>query len=305
MEHIPVLADTIIEILDLHKGNIVIDCTLGLGGHTRLFADSIGPSGKVIALETDRRNLHEAQTRLAAYTNISFHHTNFEHIEPVVQKEALHEKIDAILFDLGLSSPHIDDGERGFSFKKEARLDMRFDSSRGISALEVVNQLGEKELADILYQYGEEKQSRHIAKKIVDSRQHGRIETTSQLAGIIEKAVPRTKKDSLPKVFQAIRIYVNRELEVLQKAIQDAFQVLKPGGKLVIISYHSLEDRIVKQYFKELLQGCICPPSYPICICHKEPRARAITKKPIIPSDQEISTNPRSRSAKLRIIEKV
>ena len=310
--HTPVLLSETIDLLNLEAnlpagqaGKHVIDATLGLGGHSLEILERIGPKGKLMAFDQDERNLKEAKRRLKKYEKqVTFIHSNFEHLAEVATKHAFQP--DAILFDLGLSSPHIDDPERGFSFQKEGPLDMRFDTRQKLTAEKVVNRYSEKDLADIIFHYGEERRSRPIARAIVRARKEAPIKTTTDLAKIIGKTI-RSKGKIHPatRTFQALRIYVNRELEVLESALQQSLRLLKKGGRLVVISYHSLEDRMVKNFFRDQTRNCICPKELPICQCKFEKKLYILTRKPIIPDGIEVSRNPRSRSAKLRAAEKL
>ncbi len=304
MQHIPVLRDEIGKILEVRTGDIVLDATLGLGGHSELFLSLVGTSGMVVGLDVDQRNLVLAQKRLEHSPNMVYVHGNFEHIKKIAEERNLVEKIDAILFDLGLSSPHLDDAQRGFSFQQDGQLDMRFDTNLTETAADILNTAHEQELFRIFRTYGEEKFAHPITKNIVYHRRSGRIETSFALKKIVSEVVYRQVNDALARIFQALRIVVNRELEVLTIGLKAGFEVLKPGGKMAVISYHSLEDRIVKDYFKDLSQGCICSPLTPVCICHRTPQVKILTRKPTIPSEKEIADNPRSRSAKLRVLQK-
>ncbi|MDH5597165.1 MAG: 16S rRNA (cytosine(1402)-N(4))-methyltransferase RsmH [Candidatus Peregrinibacteria bacterium] len=303
--HIPVLLPVTLDLLNLEANKYVIDGTLGLGGHSLEILKRIGPKGKLMAFDQDERNLKEAKKRLADYSDqTTFIHSNFEHLAEFASKN--HFQPDAILLDLGLSSPHIDDPERGFSFQKEGPLDMRFDQSQTLTAEKVISSYPEKELADIIYHYGEETRSRPIARAIVQARKAAAIRTTTQLAEIIASTVKgRARIHPATLTFQALRIYVNRELEVLEKVLEDSVELLKPGGRLVVISYHSLEDRIVKNKFRHFTKTCICPKELPLCQCKFEKKLYILTRKPIIPSGIEVTQNPRSRSAKLRAAERL
>jgi 16S rRNA (cytosine1402-N4)-methyltransferase len=303
--HTPVLLSGTIDLLNLEANKHVIDATLGLGGHSLEILKKIGPKGKLMAFDQDERNLKEAKTRLKKYEkHIIFIHSNFEHLAEHASKH--HFQPDAILLDLGLSSSHIDDPERGFSFQQDGPLDMRYDRRQKLTAEKVVNTYSEEDLADILYHYGEERRSRVIAKKIVHLRKTKPITSTLQLVRVIASTI-KTKQKIHPatRTFQALRIYVNRELEVLEKALEQALKLLKKGGRLVVISYHSLEDRIVKNFFRDQTRNCICPKELPICQCNFEKKLYILTRKPIIPDGIEVSHNPRSRSAKLRAAERL
>lgn len=301
-KHIPVLLEESIDYLNLKTGKTVVDLTLGLGGHSLEILKKIGKSGHLIAFDQDGDNLKIAKLKLEKQNlkigaKTSFIHDNFETLTEHIQ-----EPVDAILMDLGLSSPHVDDASRGFSFKNDGPLDMRFDKRQSLTAETVVNSYKEKDLADIIFEYGEERRSRVIARKIVEERKIERITSTARLAEIVKKTIKgKTKTHPATCVFQALRIYVNRELEVLEKALDDAIHLLKPDGRIVVISYHSLEDRIVKRKFKYYTQDCICPKELPVCQCNFKKKLYILTKRPIISTDIEVKENPRARSAKMRV----
>lgn len=306
LSHVPVLLSETLDLLNLKANTKIIDGTLGLGGHTLEILKVLGKKGQVLGFDQDVRNLEIAKERLKAYENqVIFVHDNFEHLKKQAQKHKF--KPEAILLDLGLSSPHIEDPERGFSFMKEGPLDMRFNQKQTLTAYEVINTFPENELADIIYHYGEERQSRKIARRIVEARKVKRIETTTELAEIIKGKGKGKGKGIHPATltFQALRIYVNRELEVLESVLQQALDLLTKGGRLVVISYHSLEDRIVKNFFRDQSKNCICPPELPICQCNFQKKLYILTRKPIIPKRSEVSENPRARSAKMRGAERL
>lgn len=300
-KHISVLLKETIEALNIKPDGIYIDGTAGGAGHSKEIAKRLD-GGLLLALDQDPDAVKVATERLeglpAKVINV-----NFRQMDDVAFAEGI-EKVDGILLDLGVSSYQLDTAERGFSYHKDAPLDMRMSQS-GISAKDIVNTFSEKELSDILIRFGEEKFSKRIAQRIVAERQKNEITTTLQLAEIIANAVPASaRRDGHParKSFQAIRIAVNAELDVLSEVLDKAFDLLNPEGVLAIITFHSLEDRIVKLKFKEFTTGCTCPPDFPICVCGKTPRGRLLTRKPIEPSEEELENNPRSRSAKLRVI---
>jgi len=303
LKHIPVLLDEVLDHLNLRAGQIVVDCTLGLGGHSEAILKKIGKKGQLIAFEQDADNLKQAKERLKKYEKqITYIHDNFENLK----SEMRNLKCDAILFDLGFSSPHVDDPERGFSFMNDGPLDMRYDRRQKLTAEHVVNKYNEKDLADIIYKYGEERRSRIIANKIVHVRKTKPITSTLQLVRVIASTMSRKQKiHPATRTFQALRIYVNRELEVLEKALDQAVELLKPKGRIVVISYHSLEDRIVKQKFRYYASDCICPKELPVCQCNFQKKLYILTKRPIIPNGIEVSKNPRARSAKLRVAERI
>lgn len=299
VSHTPVLLSPSLDLLNLQPGMRVVDATLGLGGHSEAILKAIGPKGHLIAFEQDARNLKRAQERLKDYAKqITYRHQNFEHLPSFLEQ---HGPSDALLFDLGLSSPHLDDPKRGFSFQKEGPLDMRFDPRQPLTAEKVVNTYSEKALADVLYHYGEEHRSRSLARAIVQARKKIPLRTTTQLAEVIASTI-KSRPGLHPATlsFQGLRIYVNRELEVLEKTLKGVIELLPPGARMAVISYHSLEDRLVKQTFKYFTQTCICPKEVPVCQCFFKKKLYILTRKPILPNSIEVSLNPRARSAKLR-----
>ena len=307
--HTPVLLNETLDLLNLRAGMNVIDCTLGLGGHSAEILKRIGKNGKLMAFDQDAENLDRAkskfETRNSKLDNIILINSNFENLQAEIEKHKFGEP-DAILFDLGLSSPHVDNPERGFSFNKDGPLDMRYDKTQRLTAEKVINTYSEEKLADIIFHYGEERNSRMLARKIVHARKLNQITTTSELAKIITSATKfKTKIHPATLTFQALRIYVNRELEVLESALKQAVEVVKKGGRIAVISYHSLEDRIVKNTFRYYTQNCICPKELPVCQCNFKKKLYLLTKKPIIPSGIEVQSNPRARSAKLRVAERI
>jgi 16S rRNA (cytosine1402-N4)-methyltransferase len=304
--HIPVLAETIEELHLVQEGQHAVDCTSGLGGHTKILAAQVGVSGTILAIEWDKRNLKQAQKKLPL-SQIIWIHDNYKNIYAIIKKQGLVGNIHLVLFDLGVSSLHFDEPERGFSFKKDAPLDMRYDRTQKWTAADLINDEGEEELTAIFRNFGEEPYASRIAKNIVQARKAGIIRSTTELSALIESALPQriNKIDSFKRVFQALRIAVNDELSNLKQGLEGAFNVLAPQGKIAAISYHSLEDRIVKQFFKEKTEGCTCPKNAPLCICGKVPQAALTPKKPIVPSETEIKNNPRARSAHLRILQKL
>ena len=299
--HISVLLNETIESLNIKEDGIYLDGTAGGAGHSLEIAKRL-TSGKLIALDQDPDAVKIATERLKGY-NATVIQSNFCDMDSVLVSLNI-DKVDGILLDLGVSSYQLDTAERGFSYHKESALDMRMSKS-GISAEDIVNNFSETELADIFWRFGEEKFSRKIASKIVTERQKNRITTTTRLAEIIANAYPASaRRDGHParKCFQAIRIAVNAELDRLNETLDKAFDLLKSGGVLSIITFHSLEDRMVKLRFKEYCTGCTCPPDFPVCVCGKTPKGHLLTRKPIEPSERELEINPRSRSAKLRVI---
>ncbi len=304
--HTTVLLNESVDGLNIKPGGIYIDCTTGGGGHSLEICKRLDfTKGKLICFDQDKEAIAFAEKRLSEYLPI-FINNNFSELEVEMDKLGI-EVADGILMDLGVSSYQLDNKKRGFSFHEDAPLDMRM-SLEGLSAFDVVNTYSEEQLVSILYKYGEEKFAKGIVKGIVKARDKSEIKTTGELAEIIRSNVPskvRNEKNPCRKTFQAIRIEVNRELEVLETGLDAAFKRLSVGGRLAIITFHSLEDRIVKTKFKELATGCTCPPNFPICVCGNKPKGELVNKKPEVPSDEELQSNNRSRSAKLRIIEKL
>lgn len=308
MEHLSVLKQESLDYLKLAKNDTVVDGTLGLGGHSKEILKEIGEGGRLIAFEQDERNLEEAKRRLSGH-KVIYVRDNFRYLKSRLQENGI-EEIDAIFFDLGLSSPHVDEADRGFSFMKEGPLDMRFDQTNSLTAAEVVNEWEESKLAHIFRVYGEENLAKKIARLICERRKNEEFKKTTELADFIESVVPKkrsskaSKTHPATKVFQALRIAVNEELDVLEEVLEQSMEVLKVGGRIVVISYHSLEDRIVKHFFKKLLQP-IAEGEAAIYSNFGEPLVEALTKKPVLPTEEELKINPRSRSARLRAYKKI
>ena len=298
--HKSVLFDEAIKALDLNKNKIIVDGTAGGGGHSGEIAKT---AKRVISIDQDPDAIEVLNERLGNKENVTIVHDNYSNIKNIISNLNI-EKIDGLLLDLGVSSFQLDTAERGFSFHKDAPLDMRMSKS-GLSAYDVVNNYDERQLADIIYRYGEEKFSRRIAANIVKARAKKPIETTFELVDIIKSSMPqKAMRDAHParRTFQAIRIEVNAELDVLKSTLEDAFDILAPSGRIAIITFHSLEDRIVKEQFAKWCQGCTCPKEFPVCVCGKKPKGK--TFKSISPSKEELEENPRARSSRLRIFEK-
>lgn len=306
-KHIPVLKNETIELLNIRPDGIYVDGTLGKGGHSRAILER-AKILKLIGIDQDEDALFAAKQNLAEFDNVLFVHDNFKNIDKVLENLKI-DKVDGILVDIGVSSYQIDEADRGFSFRFDSRLDMRMDKTKSFSALNVVNDYSEEELARVIKDYGEEKFAKSIARHIVRARENKKIETTKELENIILSSVPRYRgqdgKSNVQRTFQAIRIEVNGELDALSEFLDKAVDLLKPTGRLAVISFHSLEDRIVKQKFKELATGCICPPDFPICVCGHKASVKIITKHPVEATDEEIKINSRSACAKLRVIEKL
>ncbi len=305
-KHVSVLLDECIEGLNIREDGTYVDCTLGGAGHTKEILKQI-KNGKLIGIDQDMDALNNAKVILEDFPQVTLVHDNFENIKRILEREAP-EGVDGILMDLGVSSYQLDQGERGFSYMQDAPLDMRMNREDHLSAYEIVNTYDEEALARIIRDYGEENWAKRIGKIIIERRQAGPIKTTGELVDVIKSAIPAKARRDGPhpakRTFQAIRIEVNRELSILRQTILDAVDGLAPEGRLAIITFHSLEDRIVKNTYRELMDPCDCPKSMP-CICGKEPIVKVLTKKPILPSEEEITENPRSRSAKLRVLEKI
>lgn len=307
--HRPVLLPEALAYLQVRPGGRYIDATFGGGGHTRAILEASQLDGTVLALDADRKAISRAIELGERYPGrLTIRHANFAEIGAVA-REAGFRQVDGVLLDLGLSSFQLASPERGFSFRSTGPLDMRFNqSAAGPTAADIVNTYAERDLAQLLFDYGEEPKARRIARAIVAAREAGRIETTAQLAALVERAAGGRRGQPIhpaTRTFQALRIAVNRELDVLQDALQRALDLLMPGGRLVVISFHSLEDRIVKTFFRARARGCVCPPEVPVCICNHQPELRILTPKPIRPSEEEQALNPRSRSALLRAAERL
>lgn len=303
--HIPVMLDECIEGLDIHPDGIYVDGTAGGAGHSSAIASHLNENGRLIALDRDPDAVAVATERLSVYKNAQVVHSNYSQVREVLDSLGI-DKVDGILMDLGVSSFQLDEESRGFSYHSDAPLDMRM-SKEGMSAADVVNTYSEQQLAKIIFEYGEEKFSRRIASNIVKAREAAPVETTLQLADIIRNSVPqkaRRDKNPCKKTFQAIRIAVNGELEHLSQGLDDAFFSLKAGGRLAVITFHSLEDRLVKRLYQSLAQGCTCPRDFPVCVCGAKPILRVVTNKPIVSGADELAANPRARSAKLRVAER-
>lgn len=307
-EHTSVLLKESIDGIFTDPAGIYVDCTLGGGGHSAGLAARLAPAGRLIGIDQDPAAVQAGQRRLAAADcRVSIVQENFRSLGSVLDRLEI-ELVDGILFDLGVSSHQLDMADRGFSYMQDAPLDMRMNPDAEFSAYDVVNDYSEQQLTDMISEYGEERWAKRIAKFIADSRTAGPIETTGQLVTIIKKAIPAGARRDGPhpakRTFQAIRIEVNNELGILRDAFTVAVDRLKPGGRIGIITFHSLEDRIAKQTLQQLAKACVCPPQMPICVCNAKPKVK-VRNKPVVPSPAEIARNPRARSAKLRIAEKL
>ena len=302
-KHYSVLAEESLELLDIKPDGVYVDCTLGGAGHTSLILSRLGEKGRVIGIDRDNDALENARQKIND-SRFTPYKSNYEDVATVLDELGI-DKADGFLFDLGVSSYQLDTPERGFSYINDAPLDMRMDTSCGITAYDVVNTYSEYELARIIYEYGEEKFSRKTAARIVRERENEPITTTGKLASVIAAAVPDKGKGGHPakRTFQAIRIEVNGELASVGKALESAAKKLKKGGRIAVISFHSLEDRIVKNTFATLASPCICPKDFPVCMCNKVATVRVVTRHPVLPSEKELEENSRSHSAKLRAAE--
>lgn len=306
--HKPVLLRECLEGLNIRPGGIYVDGTLGRAGHSREIAKRLD-AGRLIAIDRDQAALDAASARLEGLMDrVTLVRGNFGDLTNILAALGV-DGVDGMLFDLGVSSPQLDDGSRGFSYLQDAPLDMRMDQSAPLTAREVVNGWSQEELKRILWQYGEERYSGPIAAAIVRAREQAPIETTGQLAELIRSAMPakarREKQHPAKRSFQAVRIAVNDELGEVERLLDSALDALKPGGRLAVISFHSLEDRLVKTAYGEWARGCTCPPDFPVCVCGKSPKVKLIGKRPIVADDKELAENPRARSAKLRVAEKL
>ena len=304
-KHKSVLLQECIDGLNIKPNGVYVDGTMGGAGHSKEIAKKISDTGLLIGIDRDEEAICVAKERLKEFPNVTFVHDNHDNILNILDNLNL-DGVDGILLDLGVSSYQLDERNRGFSYMGEAALDMRMDRTQELTAKEVVNSYSEEELAKILWEYGEEKFSRRIARNICEYRKNKTIETTLELVEIIEKSVPRTN-DGHPakRTFQAIRIEVNDEIKPLYKTVKDSIEALNPGGRLCIITFHSLEDRAVKNAYVEASGKCICPPGLPYCVCGAKSIGTIITRKPILPTKEEQEENSRSKSAKLRIFEKI
>ena len=305
--HIPVLKNETIELLNIKENGVYFDGTLGGAGHSKAIEEK-AKIKKLIGVDQDIEALDAAKKNLSNFDNVIYVNDNFRNIDSILDELEI-DAVDGILVDIGVSSYQIDSAERGFSFRHDSKLDMRMSRANSFSAYELVNSYDEENLTRVIRDYGEEKFARSIARHIIKARASKPIETTKELESIILSSVPRYKgqdgRSNVQRTFQAIRIEVNGELDALKEFIDKAVGYLKPSGRLAIISFHSLEDRIVKQKFKELATGCICPPDFPICVCGHKAEVKLITKHPVEAIKEELEINPRSAPAKLRVVEKL
>jgi 16S rRNA (cytosine1402-N4)-methyltransferase len=304
--HVSVLKDEVVEWLNPQSGQNFIDCTFGRGGHTKEILKKIGDKGRVLAIDLDT----EAVSSKVESLKLKVVQGNFRDLKKIYQENFEGLPVHGILLDLGVSSPQFDDGSRGFSFREDSMLDMNFDQNNEFKAVNIINEYSQAELEKIFKEYGEESFAKKIAQNIVEARKEKKIESTGQLVEIIQKSIPykfqrQSKIHPATKTFQALRIAVNDEMENLRLVLPQALEILAKGGRLAVISFHSLEDRIVKQFFVQESKACICPVEIPVCRCDKKASLIILTKKPITASEEELKKNPRSRSAKMRVIEKI
>lgn len=307
-KHIPVLLNETIELLEIKADGIYMDGTLGGGGHSEEILKRLD-KGRLIAFDQDLDAIGHTSNRLEKYKDkLTIIHSNFVNAKEELEKIGIN-KLDGVLLDIGVSSYQIDEKERGFSYMADSLLDMRMDRTRNFTAKDIVNSYSKEELTDIFFKYGEEKWSKRIAEFIIEKRNEFEIETTSQLIDIIERAIPKAARDKkghpAKRVFQALRIEVNRELDVLSRALPDLVELLNPKGRIAVITFHSLEDRIVKNTFREMQKDCICPPGLPVCVCGHRRKLKLVNNKAIEAGTEELENNSRARSAKLRVAERV
>ncbi|NLL66199.1 MAG: 16S rRNA (cytosine(1402)-N(4))-methyltransferase RsmH [Clostridiaceae bacterium] len=310
-EHKPIMLEECIEFLKIRQNGVYVDGTLGGGGHSSEIIKRLGPNGTLVGIDQDKNAIEAAKKKFSSIdikANVIIAHTNFENIREVLKAQKI-DSVDGVLLDLGVSSHQLDEGERGFSYQHDAPLDMRMNQNAAFDAHILVNTWTKDDIASIIREYGEEKWATRIAEFIVRSREVQKINTTGELVDIIKSAIPAAARREGPhpakRTFQALRIAVNRELEVLENSLDIVTDMLSTGGRLAIISFHSLEDRIVKKAFQKQAQGCVCPRNFPKCVCGFKPKLRVITRKPITASEKELDENPRARSAKLRVAEKL
>lgn len=304
--HTPVLLEAVVAMLAIPPGATIIDATVGAGGHAAALLEAAGPTGRLLGIDRDETALALAAGRLAPFAGrVTLVHAPFDTLAQQATAAGI-TAADAILFDVGVSSMHLDDPARGFSFAQDGPLDMRMDPSGDApTAAEIVNTLDERELADLIWRYGEDRLARPIARAIVRNRP---LTRTAELAAVVAAVYPRQRQEKIhpaTRTFQALRIAVNDELGMLERALPQAVALLRSGGRLAVISFHSLEDRIVKQYFRRAAAECVCPPGQPVCTCHHRAKVREITRKPLMADAGEVARNPRSRSARLRVVEKL
>lgn len=303
-EHIPVLAKESLENLNINPDGIYLDLTLGKGGHSKMILERLSEKGRLIAIDQDKEAIEAAKENLRDFSNVTFVNSNFENFEKALEDLGL-DLIDGALMDIGVSSYQIDNADRGFSYMKDGPLDMRMNQDNELTAEVIVNEYSQDELERIFFEYGEERFSKAIARNIVSLRDEERIDTTFKLRNIVMKSIKSQDAHPEKRVFQALRIEVNRELEVLENTIERVVDHLKKDGRIAIITFHSLEDRIVKNKFKDLATDCICPPEFPVCVCDHRAKIKIITRKPVTASKAELRENSRSKPAKLRVGQRI
>lgn len=303
-EHIPVLAKETIENLNINPDGIYLDLTLGKGGHSKMILERLSEKGRLIAIDQDKEAIEAAKENLRDFSNVTFVNSNFENFEKALEELGL-DLIDGALMDIGVSSYQIDNADRGFSYMKDGPLDMRMNQENELTAEVIVNEYSQDELERIFFEYGEERFARSIARNIVSLRDEERIDTTFKLREIVSKSIKSQDAHPEKRVFQALRIEVNRELEVLENTIERLVDHLKKDGRIAIITFHSLEDRIVKNKFKDLARDCICPPEFPVCVCDHRAKIKIITRKPLTATKAELRDNSRSKPAKLRVGQRI
>lgn len=305
--HVPVMAQAVIDYLVAGRGGVYLDCTVGTGGHAAEILKATSPDGRLIGIDLDSQALMLAEENLGPYKErVSLFHGNFAELNRIMNQQGISE-VDGVLMDLGVSSLQFDIPARGFSFRHCGPLDMRMDQTTGQPISQILNRKSAAELARIIRELGEERWAKRIADRIVKTRERTPLETTEQLAELVVRAVPRSTGKIHPatRTFQALRMFINRELTNLEIGLEQAISALKSGGRICVIAFHSLEDRIVKRKFRALERGCICPPGAPVCICGRKPELRLLTRRPVTPGEEEINVNPRCRSAKLRAAVKI
>ena len=303
-KHTPIMVKEVIENLKIKPNGVYVDGTMGGAGHSSVIVSKLNKDGVLVGIDRDQEALQASHQRLKEYENVRYIWGKHENMKDILSGLGI-EKVDGILLDLGVSSYQIDEASRGFSYTKDAKLDMRMDKEQSLTAEQIVNEYPKEKLEEIFFKYGEENFSKRIANRIIDERNKSRITTTFELRDIIKKSVSKNELDSCKRIFQALRIEVNGELKELEKAIKEGVELLNDGGRFCIITFHSLEDRIVKTAFADMEGKCTCPKDFPVCVCGYKSYGKVITKKPIVPSDDEQEANPRSKSSKLRVFERI
>lgn len=303
-KHTPIMVNEVIKNLKIKPNGVYVDGTMGGAGHSSVIVSKLNNDGLLVGIDRDQEALYASHERLKDYENVKYIWGKHENLKDILSGLGI-SKVDGILLDLGVSSYQIDEASRGFSYTKDAMLDMRMDKEQSLTAEQVVNEYSKEQLEEIFFKYGEENFSKRIATRIIDERNKKRITSTFELREIIKKSVPKNELDSCKRIFQALRIEVNGELKELEKAIKDGVEILNDGGRFCIITFHSLEDRIVKSTFADMEGKCTCPKDFPVCVCGYKSYGKVITKKPIVPTESEQEENPRSKSSKLRVFERI